>query len=52
MFTASPSPVPVPGTTDHNGLIVIAILIVVILAGTTLARRAADRYRRRLHGDG
>jgi membrane protein DedA with SNARE-associated domain len=49
-LAASPGPVPGPAHQDRSGLAVLAVLIVLAVVATIWIRRAASRYRRRLHG--
>ena len=51
--TASPTaPARAPGKSNRNGIIVLVVLIALGAVATFWIRRAARRYRRRLHGDG
>jgi hypothetical protein len=51
-LAASPGPVPSPGTHSTSALAVLVVLIALGVLATMWIRRAATRYRRRLHDDG
>jgi hypothetical protein len=50
-YLAGPSPSPSPGAppTDRTGLVVLAALVAFGFLATVWLRRAAARYRKRLH---
>jgi hypothetical protein len=49
-LAASPSPVPSPGHHDRSGLVILVVFAALAVIATFWIRRAATRYRRRLHG--
>ena len=48
-LTQSPGPNPAPAHVDRTGLVVVAVLIAIGAFVTWWVRRAAARYRKRLH---